>query len=79
MTCILLFLGTIGPWEMMVILVIVLILFGGGKIPQLAKDLGEGIKEFRKSMSGPENDSEKIKLGNHETDYDKEPKKSRKS
>lgn len=36
-------------WEIVGVLVIVLILFGAKKLPQLAKGLGEGIKEFKKS------------------------------
>lgn len=35
------------------ILVLVLLLFGGRKIPELARDIGSGIKEFRRSMSSP--------------------------
>jgi sec-independent protein translocase protein TatA len=44
--------GRIGLPELLVILVIVLLIFGAGKIPQIAKSLGEGIKEFKKSMNG---------------------------
>lgn len=40
----------IGEW--LIILVIILVLFGGRKIPSLARDLGLGIREFRKSMTG---------------------------
>ncbi len=46
----------VGAWEAMLILLVVLILFGGRKIPQLAKDLGLGIREFRKSISGAAED-----------------------
>jgi sec-independent protein translocase protein TatA len=49
-----LFLGSIGGTELIIILIIVLLLFGGRKIPQLARDIGLGIKEFRKSLSGTE-------------------------
>lgn len=45
-------LGQIGWVEGVIILVVVLVLFGGKKIPQLARDLGTGIREFRKSISG---------------------------
>jgi len=44
-----------GMGEMLVIFFIVLVLFGAGKIPQIAKDLGQGIREFKKNM----NESEK--------------------
>ena len=48
----LLFIGNLGPMEWVVILAAILVLFGGRKIPQLAKDLGSGIREFKKSLSG---------------------------
>ncbi len=41
------FIGGIGPWEMAVVLVIVLILFGAGKLPQVFRSMGEGMKAFR--------------------------------
>jgi len=45
-------LGNLGVTEWMVILVIVLLLFGGKKLPGLAKSLGSGINEFKKGLSG---------------------------
>jgi sec-independent protein translocase protein TatA len=39
-----------GGFELVLILVVVLLLFGGKKIPELAKGLGQGIKNFKKSM-----------------------------
>lgn len=56
-------LGQIGWMEGLIVLVIVLILFGGRKIPQLAKDLGSGIREFKKSLNGTASEL---------TDYDEE-------
>ncbi len=49
-----LIIGGLGTTELIIILVIVLLLFGGRKIPQLAKDIGLGIKEFKKGLSGNE-------------------------
>ncbi|MEX0274057.1 MAG: twin-arginine translocase TatA/TatE family subunit [Flavobacteriaceae bacterium] len=37
----------IGPWQIAVIVVLVLLLFGGKKIPELMRGLGSGIKEFK--------------------------------
>ena len=48
------FIGGVGPWELLIILAVVLVVFGGRRIPQLAKDLGSGIREFRRSLSGTE-------------------------
>lgn len=42
-----LFLGKFGPTEIILIVVLVLLLFGGKKIPELMKGLGNGIKEFK--------------------------------
>jgi len=42
-------LGMIGMWETVAILAVVLILFGARKLPELARGLGSGIKEFRKA------------------------------
>ncbi|WP_109302030.1 twin-arginine translocase TatA/TatE family subunit [Aquimarina sp. AU474] len=41
------FLGMIGPWQIALIVIIVLLLFGGKKIPELMRGLGSGIKEFK--------------------------------
>jgi sec-independent protein translocase protein TatA len=41
--------GMLGGWEIVLILAVVLILFGAKKLPELAKGLGSGIKEFKKA------------------------------
>ncbi len=41
------FLGMVGPWQIAIIVALVLLLFGGKKIPELMKGLGTGIKEFK--------------------------------
>ena len=46
---------SIGFPELMVILVVALLLFGGKKIPEVAKGLGEGIRNFKSSLKGDEN------------------------
>ena len=43
------FAGMIGGWEMVLILAVVLVIFGAKKLPELAKGLGQGIKEFKKA------------------------------
>ena len=49
--------GMPGIWELVIIFFIVLLVFGAGKIPKIAKDIGGGIKEFKKALSG-ESDSD---------------------
>lgn len=39
-----------GPQEMLIILLVVVLIFGGKKLPELAKGLGKGIKEFKKAQ-----------------------------
>jgi sec-independent protein translocase protein TatA len=43
----LLFIGGLGTWEILVILMVILLLFGAKKIPELARGLGKGIREFK--------------------------------
>jgi sec-independent protein translocase protein TatA len=50
--------GQIGVQELLLILLIVLVLFGAKKIPELAKGLGTGLKEFRKASKELDNDKE---------------------
>ena len=47
MNALAIFLGFIGPWQIGLIIVVILLLFGGKKIPELMKGLGSGIKEFK--------------------------------
>ena len=42
----------IGPWEIGLILVIILIIFGVGKLPQAGEAIGKGLRAFRKGQSG---------------------------
>jgi len=46
----------IGPWQIALIVVIVLLLFGGRKIPELMRGLGSGIKEFKEASKDESND-----------------------
>lgn len=41
------FLGMIGPWQIAIVVALVLLMFGGKKIPELMRGLGTGIKEFK--------------------------------
>jgi sec-independent protein translocase protein TatA len=42
-------LGIVGPWQIIIVLLVVVLLFGGRKIPELMKGIGQGIKEFKKA------------------------------
>ena len=47
-----------GPTELIIILVVILLLFGAKRIPELAKGLGTGMKEFKKGASGEDDEIE---------------------
>lgn len=51
----------LGIQELLIILVIVLILFGGKKIPELSKSIGEAVRELRKGLTGDINDDKEVK------------------
>ena len=42
--------GGLGPWELVIILVIILIVFGAGKLPGIGSSLGEAMKNFKKAV-----------------------------
>ncbi len=51
--------GPIGPMELALIVLIIVIIFGARKLPELGKSMGEGIKNFKKSISSKDNDEDK--------------------
>ena len=51
-------LGVFGPWQVIAILVVALLLFGGKKIPELMKGLGKGVKEFKDASAKAKEESE---------------------
>ncbi|MCR5821480.1 MAG: twin-arginine translocase TatA/TatE family subunit [Bacteroidales bacterium] len=57
----LLFLGT---WEIIVIVLVVLLLFGGKKIPELMKGVGKGVKSFKDGMNGVGDEKDENKNDN---------------
>lgn len=52
----LLFIGNLGTGEIIIIAIIVLLLFGGKKIPELMKGIGKGVKNFKDGVKGIEDD-----------------------
>jgi sec-independent protein translocase protein TatA len=47
-----------GPWEIVLILVIILIIFGVGKLPQVGSAIGKGLRAFKRGQSGEEDEEE---------------------
>lgn len=51
----------IGMWEWVIIALVVLLLFGGKKIPELMKGVGKGVKSFKDGMKGIEDEVKEVK------------------
>jgi len=58
-----------GPWEIALILVVILIVFGVGKLPQVGGAIGKGMRSFRKGQRGEDAEEE-------EEEEEKKPRKS---
>lgn len=56
-----LFIGGLGMSEVLVIALVVLLFFGGKKIPELMKGLGKGVRSFKEGMNNVEKEMEEIK------------------
>ena len=50
----------IGPWEIALVLVIILIVFGVGKLPQVGGAIGKGLRAFRKGQRGEDDEEEEV-------------------
>ena len=53
--------GRFGIWEIVLILVIILIIFGVGKLPQVGSALGKGLRSFKKGQAGEEEEVKSTK------------------
>jgi sec-independent protein translocase protein TatA len=53
--------GSLGIWEILLIVVVIALLFGGKKLPELGKGLGQGIKNFKNAVKGTDEDKEEHK------------------
>ena len=51
-------LGFVGPWQIVLIILVVVLLFGGRKIPELMKGIGQGMKEFKNATKDEKNEDE---------------------
>lgn len=66
----------IGTWEIVAIVLIILLLFGGKKIPEMMKGLGKGVKSFKDGMNGVEDADRDHRGANGVDEVKKEDEKS---
>jgi sec-independent protein translocase protein TatA len=71
--------GLLSPTHLIFILLIVLILFGPGKLPELGKGLGKGIREFKDAMRGGLDGSSDKKEDTKKPDEEKKTEEEKKS
>lgn len=64
-------LGVIGPWQLVLIVLVVLLLFGGKKIPELMRGLGKGVKEFKAGIDEAEKELRKSTSSDSENKEEK--------
>jgi sec-independent protein translocase protein TatA len=60
--------GPLGIWEMLIILVVVLLVFGPRRLPEMAKGMGQAVREFRKGIRDMKDDIEKEVNKDDDTD-----------
>ena len=65
--------ANIGPWQLLIILVIVLAIFGTKRLRTLGSDLGSAVKGFRSAMNESEETSEKLGDSSGDADFDNTP------
>jgi sec-independent protein translocase protein TatA len=51
--------GWVSPWELLILLAFVLLLFGPKRLPEMGRSLGKGMREFKDSISGKDDDEDK--------------------
>lgn len=61
----------IGVWELTIIFAIVLVLFGGKRLPQVALGLGQAIRNFRMALKGEDDNDTKLLKDNEPKKFDK--------
>ena len=58
----------VGPWEIILLLLLALLLFGAKRLPEIGRSMGKGMREFKDSVSGKDNDDEPAELPMQTTD-----------
>ena len=65
--------ANIGPWQLLIILVIVLAIFGTKRLSTLGSDLGKSVKGFRSAMNDAEESADQLSDSSSDADFDNTP------
>jgi sec-independent protein translocase protein TatA len=52
--------GWISPWELLILALVVLLIFGPKRLPEMGRSLGKGMREFKSAVTGKEDDDEHV-------------------
>jgi sec-independent protein translocase protein TatA len=58
----------VGPWEIILLLLLALLLFGAKRLPEIGRSMGKGMREFKDSLGGKDDDDEPAELPMQTTD-----------
>ena len=59
--------GWIGPWELAILLLVVLLVFGPKRLPEMGRSLGKGLREFKDSISSKDDDRPELPVATEPT------------
>jgi len=59
--------GWIGPWELLILLLVVLLVFGPKRLPEMGRSLGKGMREFKDSISGSHDEKAELRAPSEDT------------
>ena len=62
----------LGTWEIILIVLVILLIFGGKKIPELMRGLGKGVKSFKDGVNGKEDEESKVESQKSKEEVKKE-------
>jgi len=65
--------ANIGPWQLLIILLIVLVIFGTKRLRSLGSDLGGAVKGFRSAMNDADKENDKLSDDSDDADFDNTP------
>ncbi len=69
--------GWISPWELLILLLVVLLVFGPKRLPEMGRSLGKGMREFKSSIQGKDDDDRQALPTTTSTPSQDEPVSSR--
>jgi sec-independent protein translocase protein TatA len=57
----------VGPWEIILLLLLALLLFGAKRLPEIGRSMGRGLREFKDSVSGKDDERAELPIGTQDT------------